>query len=124
MPAVCGGSCERSRCLRFLRLGFLWDDPVVRREPYRGLSRATRLAYGRTAGNTPMLPCGHVVGDGIRRARVRRQGGGALSRSSTPSTARARARASTGTRSRAASGLGEELDRREGRNRGKEGEVV
>src|SRR3989442_15621348 len=38
MPAVCGGSCERSRCLRFPRLGFLWDDPVVRREPYRGLS--------------------------------------------------------------------------------------
>src|SRR2546422_1037952 len=40
MPAVCGGSCERSRCLCFLRSrsGFLWDDPVVRREPYRGLS--------------------------------------------------------------------------------------
>src|SRR5436305_14424786 len=38
MPAVCGGSCERSRCLRFLRSGFLWGNPVVRREPYRGLS--------------------------------------------------------------------------------------
>src|SRR2546426_9996780 len=40
MPAVCGGSCERSRCLCFLRSrsGFLWDDAVVRREPYRGLS--------------------------------------------------------------------------------------
>src|SRR5256885_16482955 len=40
MPAVCGGSCERSPCLCFLRSrsGFLWDDPVVRREPYCGLS--------------------------------------------------------------------------------------
>src|SRR5207247_1010693 len=38
MPAVCGGSYERSRCWRFLRSGFLWGNPVVRREPYRGLS--------------------------------------------------------------------------------------
>src|SRR5437879_6096601 len=50
MPAVCGGSCERSRSLRFLGLEFLWVDPVVRREPYRGLSLPRLWTVTSSAG--------------------------------------------------------------------------